>query len=167
MLLLLCVLTFQCFRGTPVSPYHRSFTDCNQNYVSLETMETTNKFLVTHIKHVFRHYIFFKILLVILYQLVLALRWDTFTNRSKAVLLLWIISCYLRFVFVMLPRLFVAALWPPAGDGLTFWLLFVMFNCTFDAFPCSILGQVWYLIVLIPDLCPLSYFVGYLSLVFR
>ena len=28
----------------------------------------------------------------------------------------------------------------------------------FVAFPCGILGQVWYLIVLIPDLCPLSYF---------
>ena len=26
-------------------------------------------------------------------------------------------------------------------------------------FPIGFLGQVWYLIVLIPDLCPLSYFV--------
>ena len=27
----------------------------------------------------------------------------------------------------------------------------------FVTFPCGILGQVWYLIVSIPDLCPLSY----------
>ena len=28
----------------------------------------------------------------------------------------------------------------------------------FVTYPCGILGQVWYLIVLIPDLCCLSYF---------
>ena len=38
------------------------------------------------------------------------------------------------------------------------WLLLVMFNCVFVTLPCGILGQVWYLIVLIPDLCRLSYF---------
>ena len=65
---------------------------------------------------------------------------------------------YLCVVFVMLLRLFIAGLWSPAGKGLTFWLLFVMFNCTFVTFPCGILSQVWYLIVLILDLCPLSYF---------
>ena len=36
---------------------------------------------------------------------------------------------YLCLVFVMLSRLFIAALWSPAGKGLTSWLLFVMFNC--------------------------------------
>ena len=50
--------------------------------------------------------------------------------------------------------LFITALWSPAGKG----LLFVMSNCDFVTFPCGILGQVWYLIVLIPDLCRLSYF---------
>ena len=30
--------------------------------------------------------------------------------------------------------------------------------CVFVTFPCGMLGQVWYLIVLIPDLCHLSYF---------
>ena len=30
--------------------------------------------------------------------------------------------------------------------------------CVFVTFPCGILGQVWYLIVSIPDLCHLSYF---------
>ena len=57
----------------------------------------------------------------------------------------------------MLLRLFIAALWSPAGKGLASWLLFVMFNCVFVAFQCGILGQVWYLIVSIPDLCHLSY----------
>ena len=63
----------------------------------------------------------------------------------------------LSLVFVMLPHLFIAALWSPAGKGLTSWLLFVMSNCDFVTFPCGILGQVWYLIVLITDLCLLSY----------
>ena len=53
----------------------------------------------------------------------------------------------LSLVFVMLFRLFIAALWSPAG----------MSNCDFVTFPCGILGQVWYLIVLIPDPCLLSY----------
>ena len=70
--------------------------------------------------------------------------------------------CCLCLVFVVLTRLFVAALWSPAkgggGGGLTSWLLLVMSNCNFITFPCSILGQVWYMIVLIPDLCRLSYF---------
>ena len=65
---------------------------------------------------------------------------------------------YICLVFVMLSRLFIAALWSPAGKRLTSWLLFVMYNCDFVAFPCATLGQVWYLIVLIPDLCNLSYF---------
>ena len=30
--------------------------------------------------------------------------------------------------------------------------------CIFVTFPCVILGQMWYLIVLFPDLCHLSYF---------
>ena len=65
--------------------------------------------------------------------------------------------CYLCLVFVMLPRLFVAALWSLAGKGLTSWLLCVMSNCDFVTFPYGILGQVRYLIVLIPDIFHLSY----------
>ena len=65
---------------------------------------------------------------------------------------------YLCLVFVMLSRLFIAALWSPAGKKLTSRLLFVMFNCIFVTFPCDILGHVWYLIVSIPDLCRLFYF---------
>ena len=67
--------------------------------------------------------------------------------------------CYLCLVFFMLSRLFIAALWSPARKGLASWLLFVMFNCVFVTFQCGILGQVWYLIVSIPDLCRLSYFI--------
>ena len=55
--------------------------------------------------------------------------------------------CYLSFVFVKLSCLFIAALWSPAGKGLTSWFLFVMFNCVFVTFPCGILGQVWYVTV--------------------
>ena len=58
----------------------------------------------------------------------------------------------------MLSRLLIAALWSPARKGLTFWLSFVMLNCVVVTFPFGILGQVWYLVVLIADLCPLSYF---------
>ena len=65
---------------------------------------------------------------------------------------------YLCLVFVMLSCLFIAALWSPAGKGLTSWILFVMFGCTLVTFQCGVLGRVWYLIVLIIDLCPLSYF---------
>ena len=65
--------------------------------------------------------------------------------------------CYLCLVFVVLSGLSIAALWSTAGKGLTSWLLFVMFNCVFVTFRYGILGQVWHLIVLIPDLCHLSY----------
>ena len=50
--------------------------------------------------------------------------------------------CYLCFVFVMLSCLFIAALRPPAGKGLTSWLSFAMFYCVFVTLPCGILGQV-------------------------
>ena len=64
--------------------------------------------------------------------------------------------CYLCLVFVMLSRLFIAALWSPAGKRLTFLISCLIFNCVFVTFPCGILGQVWYLIVSIPDLCHFS-----------
>ena len=59
----------------------------------------------------------------------------------------------------MLLRQFITALWSPVGKGLTSWLSFVMLNCVFVTFPCGILGQVWYMIVSIPDLFLLSYFI--------
>ena len=81
-----------------------------------------------------------------------------FTVCSKVVLLWWFILCYFCIVFVMLLRLLIAALWSPAGKRLTSWLSFVVLNCVVVSFPFGILGQVWYLILSIPDLCPLSYF---------
>ena len=59
-----------------------------------------------------------------------------FTDRSKAVLLLWIIhfisvECLLCFC----ARLFIVALWSPAAKGLTSWLSFVMSDCDFATFP--------------------------------
>ena len=60
---------------------------------------------------------------------------------------------YLCHVFVMLLRLFIAALWSPAGEGLTSWLLFVMFNCVFVTFPMWYPGSAVVLDLSIPDLC--------------
>ena len=69
--------------------------------------------------------------------------------------------CYLCLVLLCFrARLFIDALWSPAGKELTSWLSFVMSNSEVVTFPLvhCILGQVWCLIVSIPDLCPLSYF---------
>ena len=68
--------------------------------------------------------------------------------------------CNLCLMFVMLLRLFLASFWSPDGKELTSKLLFVMSNCDFVTFPCAILGQVWYihLIVSIPYPCLHSYF---------
>ena len=50
-----------------------------------------------------------------------------FTDRSKAVLLLWIFYVFvLSCVCYVCARLFVCALWSPAGKGLTSWLSFVV-----------------------------------------
>ena len=54
--------------------------------------------------------------------------------------------------------LFICALWSPAGKGLASWLSFVVSNSEFFYFPNGILGQVWYLIVSISDLCDLTNF---------
>ena len=50
-----------------------------------------------------------------------------FTDRSKAVLLLWIFYVFvLSCVCYVWARLFICALWSPAGKGLTSWLSFVV-----------------------------------------
>ena len=63
-------------------------------------------------------------------------------------------------VFAMFcARLFICALWSPAGKGLTSWLSFVVSSVSFSLshwYPVS--GVVWYLIVSIPDLCTITYF---------
>ena len=50
---------------------------------------------------------------------------------------------------------FLATCWERA-DPLA--LLYVTFSCVFVIFPYGVLDEVWYLIVLIPDLCLLPYF---------
>ena len=50
--------------------------------------------------------------------------------------------CYLCLCVFMLSRLFIAALWSPAGNGLTSWLLSAMFIVFCVTFPCGILVQV-------------------------
>ena len=49
--------------------------------------------------------------------------------------------CFLYLVFLMLLSLFTAALWSPAGKGLTSWLLSVMF-IVFCYFPLWYPGSV-------------------------
>ena len=60
-----------------------------------------------------------------------------FSDRSKAVLFLWIIYVIsvLFLLFFRAPRLFIDAARSPAGKGLTFWLSFVMSNCEVATFP--------------------------------
>ena len=69
-------------------------------------------------------------------------------------------------VFAMFcARLFICALWSPAGKGLTSWLSFVVSSVSLSL-PIGILGQVWYLIVSIPDLCTITYFQMHLNGIF-
>ena len=56
----------------------------------------------------------------------------------------------------MLSRLFIAALWSPAGKGLTSWLLLVMFIVFLFLSHVVSEGQVWFLIVSFSDLSLLS-----------
>ena len=65
---------------------------------------------------------------------------------------------FLCLVFLMLSRLFIAALWSPAGKGLTSWLLLVMFiillllshvvSCWERADVLALVGDVYYIVVL-------------------
>ena len=54
-------------------------------------------------------------------------------------------------------RLFVDALWSPAGKGLTSWLTFVCLIVTLSLSHWYPGYKMWCLIVSIPDLCPFSY----------
>ena len=83
-----------------------------------------------------------------------------FTDRSKAVLLLWILFCYLCFVSVMLSCLFIQHCGHLLGRANLLAILYVMFSRVFVTFPFGVLGQVWNSIVSIPDLWHLPYFVS-------
>ena len=63
----------------------------------------------------------------------------------------------------MLSCLFIAALWPQAWKGLTSWLSLVMLNSDFVTFSCGVLGQVFYLLISIPDLAPFLTLKTYLT----
>ena len=83
-----------------------------------------------------------------------------FTDRSKAVLLLWIfyvfvLSC-VCYVFVRVCLYVLCGHLLGKGWPLSSRLWCLLWVCHF---PIDILGQVWYLIVSIPDLCTLTYFV--------
>ena len=59
-----------------------------------------------------------------------------FSDRSKAVLLLWIIYViYVLFLLCFSACLLIDALWSHAGKGLTSWLSFVMSDCEVVTFP--------------------------------
>ena len=64
--------------------------------------------------------------------------------------------------FLMLSRLFIAALWSPAD-------LLALVGDVYSilvTFPCGILGQVWYLIVSFPDLAVfLTFILFYIILI--
>ena len=68
-----------------------------------------------------------------------------FTDRSKAVLLLWIFYFCVLCLLCLCARLFIcdlwSDLWSPAGKRLTSWLSFVVSNCEFVTFP--LVSWVW------------------------
>ena len=82
-----------------------------------------------------------------------------FTDLSKAVLLLWIFNVFFCLVFTMplytsdYMCLVVTCL--EGADLLALVCGVLLWVCYF---PIGILGKVWYLIVSIPDLCTLTYF---------
>ena len=43
--------------------------------------------------------------------------------------------CFVLTLLCLFGRLFICALWSPAGKGLTSWLSFVVSNCEFVTFP--------------------------------
>ena len=59
------------------------------------------------------------------------------TGRSKAILLFNIFYVFFSVLCLLClcARLFICALWSPAGKGLTSWLSFVVSNCEFVTFP--------------------------------
>ena len=58
----------------------------------------------------------------------------------------------------MLSCLFVVALWSLDVKGLTTLALLCVIFIVALSLECGVLGQVWYFVVSIPDLCLLSYF---------
>ena len=62
--------------------------------------------------------------------------WLCETLFSPPVLLLWAFHVFSVLCLLCLcARLFICALWSPAGKGLTSWLSFVVSNCEFVTYP--------------------------------
>ena len=69
--------------------------------------------------------------------------------------------CSVLCLLCLCARLFICALWSPAGkERADLLALTCGFQLKVYHFPIGILGQVWYLIVSIPDLCTLTYLFG-------
>ena len=95
----------------------------------------------------------------------LKLSFHAFQRGASFVLLLWII--YVIYVSC-LSCFLVSSLQP----NITCWekanllaVLVVMFSCVFVTFPCGALGQMWYLVVLLPDLCLLTYYNNFFTII--
>ena len=68
--------------------------------------------------------------------------------------------CSVLCLLCLCARLFICALWSPAGwERADLLALVCGVYCEFVTFLIGILGGVWYLIVSTPDLCTLSYIV--------
>ena len=66
--------------------------------------------------------------------------------------------CSVLCLLCLCARLFICALWSPAGKGLTSWLSFVASAVSLSLSHWYLGSSVWCLIVSIPDLCTLTYF---------
>ena len=71
--------------------------------------------------------------------------------------------CSVLCLLCLCARLFICALWSPAGKGLTSWLSFVVSNCEFVTFPLVSWVRCG---TSIPDLCTLTYFYKSLVLIY-
>ena len=64
------------------------------------------------------------------------IKFKYFTDRTKAVLALWIFFVFSVLCLLCLcERLFICALWSLAWKALTSWLSFVVYKCKFVTFP--------------------------------
>ena len=77
----------------------------------------------------------------------------------------WCFFCGSFLLFMFYVSLCYATLSVPCSLIITYWekfdllaLLCVTFSCVFVTFSYGVLGQVWYLIILIPDICLHLYF---------
>ena len=61
--------------------------------------------------------------------------WEIFLNILGLFLKVNIQNCSVLCLLCLCARLFICALWSPAGKGLTSWLSFVVSNCEFVTFP--------------------------------